>query len=116
MPLERITDYIDKQVLISLGANRNDAAKARFLCNATRETTWAQKVTTPVAASATYWRTTQALVTSRRDKAELEEALDMNQQNLRGKNHRRLLYQTGGKRNTVPDSDDDGEPDMYFEV
>lgn len=82
-------------------------------CN--QRTTWEHHAKERKTATATYVRTAQALTTSIRDEAELEEGLAMNCRNMRREKHRLLLYQTRGQRKIVKDSDEDGEPKIFFQ-
>lgn len=73
-----------------------------------------RRVKGSITVTETYEKTTQALATSR-DEAELKEGLAIKRRNMRRKNHRRSLYQTGRQRKTVPESDEDEEPETNFQ-
>lgn len=108
--LERKTSYIDQHVPIALRANQNDAAKDRFLHNATLGTTWAHHVKGRISASANYGRMAVALATSIHDEAELEEVLAQNIRNLRGSYHRLRIYKKSGRSKSAAENDEDDEP------
>lgn len=110
--LERIIDYVDKHTPIALPSDQTDAAKARFLSNATRGQTWALHAEGRISSSATYERTAQALATSIRDLAEHEESRSLQRKNKKGANHRELLYKTLGRGNDTAIKEDE-EPDDY---
>lgn len=113
--LERITAYIDKHVPIALSSDQTDAAKARFISNATRGQSWALHAKGRISASATYERTAQAFATSIRDLAEHEEGRTLSRRNRRGTHHRISLYKTSGSKVTAAGSDNDSEPDIYLQ-
>lgn len=76
--LERIAAYIDNHVPIRLRSDYTDAAKVFCLSNATHGQIWAYHAKVSSSAWTTYERTTQALLTSIPDEAELEEVRAMN--------------------------------------
>lgn len=113
--LERIMAYIDNHRPIALPSDQTDAAKARFLSNATCGQTWALHAKGRISASATYERTAQALLTSITDMVEYEEGKILRRKNRRGPNHRDALYKTKGEKASATVTDDEGEPDKYFQ-